>query len=61
MAVGKTTLPQQLSEYSTREVWIFPAAILQQFKTLVAYVGILDYLFNISKTNPKKISDCNET
>lgn len=54
MAVGKTTLPQQLSEYSTREVWIFPAAILQQFKTLVAYVGILDYLFNISKTNPKK-------
>lgn len=53
MAVGKSTLPQQLSEYCTREVRIFPTAILQQLKTLVAHVGILDYLFYISKTKPK--------
>lgn len=49
-------LPQQFTEHSGRELWVFPAAKAQQFDGLLRVTAILNDLLHVTGTHKQDLS-----
>jgi hypothetical protein len=47
--VGETAVPQKLCEELLRELWILPAAILQQLKSIFADVRVFNEFLDVTE------------
>jgi hypothetical protein len=48
MPIGETAMPQKLGEELLRKLWVFPTAILQQLKSIFAYVRVFNEFLDVT-------------